>query len=187
MNLNEVIEKAAKLIADGAVILYPTDTIWGIGGDATNPDVIQKIYKIKKRSDSKSLVSLVSDLKMLESMTEVTDKVKNLLTETKKPTTVIYNSVLGIHQKALADDGSAAIRIPNNAFCQQLIQLINKPLISTSANLSGAPSPTGFESISEEIKEAVDFIVPSSFDMNSNETASRILKLEGDHIIVIRE
>ncbi len=187
MLFSDVIKKAAQIISEGGVILYPTDTIWGIGGDASDASVIEKIYNIKKRPDSKSLVSLVSGLEMLESMTMVSDKVKILLDQANQPTTIIYDNVSGINSLALAADGSAAIRIPNFEFCTQLILKMNKPLISTSANLSGESSPKGFSDISEEIKAAVDYIVPLSLENKSGQTASRILKLAGEEVIVLRE
>jgi len=187
MEFSEIIEKSVKVISQGGIILYPTDTIWGIGGDATNPAVIERIYEIKKRSDSKSLVSLVADMTMLESISNVSPWAKFILTQSTKPTTVIYNSVRVIHHKARAEDGSAAIRIPENEFCKRLIAKLKKPLLSTSANISGEPSPNGFSSVSKEIKDMVDYIVPHEIEVNSEQTASRILKIDGKDVIVIRE
>lgn len=187
MTFNQVVEKTAQVVLSGGVILYPTDTIWGIGGDATNEEVIKKIYDIKNRPDSKSLVSLVSGMVMLEKLTTVSPQVTSILAESKKPTTIIYQNVNGIHSSAIADDGSAAIRIPHHEFCSELIKHINRPLISTSANISGEPSPASFTGVSEEIKTQVDFIIPLHQDENEPKAASTILKVEDEKVIVIRE
>lgn len=187
MDLSKIIDQTLEVISNGGVILYPTDTIWGIGGDATNPEVIQKIYNIKKRPDSKSLVSLVSNFKMLKSLTPVSETVQNILNNSLKPTTVIYDNVVGIHSDALAEDGSAAIRISKDEYCETLIAKFGKPIISTSANISGNPSPSGFHSVSDEIKNLVDFIVPFRQEEVSENSASTILKVVGHEVIVIRE
>ena len=153
--MQEEINKSLKILRNGGIILYPTDTIWGVGCDATNSDAVEKIFVIKRRQDNKALISLVADTKQLKSIT------KNIpdLDITSLPTTIIYPSALGLSKKLLANDGSAAIRIVQDKFCQQLIKKFGKPIVSTSANISGINSPRKLSEISEEIKNNVDYIV----------------------------
>ena len=169
------INKALATLKAGGIILYPTDTIWGIGCDATNSIAIKKIYALKKRQDSKALISLVTDKKQLKS---TTGNIPNF-DITSKPTTVIYPEAIGISTNLLAKDGSAAIRVVQDDFCQQLIQLFGKAIVSTSANISGNISPKQFSEISEEIKNNVDYIV----NLRQNElmsTPSTILLINED-------
>ena len=153
--MQEEINKSLKILRNGGIILYPTDTIWGVGCDATNSDAVEKIFVIKRRQDNKALISLVADTKQLKSIT------KNIpdLDITSLPTTILYPSALGLSKKLLANDGSAAIRIVQDKFCQQLIKKFGKPIVSTSANISGINSPRKLSEISEEIKNNVDYIV----------------------------
>ena len=173
--MKKEINKALKVLANGGVILYPTDTIWGIGCDATNENAITNIFKIKKRTESKALISLVCDKKQLKNMTgNIPD-----LDITSIPTTIIYPSAEGINKKLLASNGSAAIRIVTNNFCQQLIKHFGKAIVSTSANISGSASPKKFSEIAEEIKKNVDYIV----NLRQNElmsTPSSILMMNED-------
>ena len=169
------ISNALDTLKAGGIILYPTDTIWGLGCDATNSDAIAKIYAIKRRQDSKALISLVADEKQLKNSTgNIPDFDIN-----SKPTTVIYPNAKGISNKLLATNGSAAIRIVQDDFCKQLIQLFGKAIVSTSANISGNISPKQFSEISEEIKNNVDYIV----NLRQNElmtTPSIILLINED-------
>ena len=149
------INKALVILQDGGIILYPTDTIWGIGCDATNPNAIAKIYKIKKRIESKALISLVCNKTQLQNIT-------NLIPDfdiTTKPTTIIYPNITGLDTSLLGVDGSAAIRIVTDGFCKELIQKFGKPIVSTSANISGEKQPKQFLEIVDEIKDNVDYIV----------------------------
>ena len=169
------ISNALDTLKAGGIILYPTDTIWGLGCDATNSDAIAKIYAIKRREDSKALISLVADEKQLKNST---GNIPNFDINSK-PTTVIYPNAKGISNKLLATNGSAAIRIVQDDFCQQLIQLFGKAIVSTSANISGNISPKQFSEISEEIKNNVDYIV----NLRQNElmsTPSTILLINED-------
>ena len=169
------INKALATLKAGGVILYPTDTIWGLGCDATNSNAIEKIYALKKRQDSKALISLVADKKQLISITGNIPK----FDFTSKPTTVIYPTSKGLSPNLLAENGSAAIRIVQDNFCQQLIQLLGKAIVSTSANISGNEAPKQFSEISEEIKNNVDYIV----NLRQNElmsTPSTILLINED-------
>ncbi len=169
------INKALATLKAGGVILYPTDTIWGLGCDATNSNAIEKIYALKKRQDSKALISLVADEKQLIS---TTGKIPDF-DITSKPTTVIYPATKGLSPNLLAKNGSAAIRIVQDNFCKQLIQLLGKAIVSTSANISGNEAPKQFSEISEEIKNNVDYIV----NLRQNElmsTPSTILLINED-------
>lgn len=180
------IKSIAKRLRKGETVLYPTDTIWGIGGDSTNAEVIQKIYQIKDRPDSKSLVCLVKDMEMLQNITEVSEHVVDILENSTKPTTVIYSDVKQIHPSAKASDGSCAIRIVNDDYCKELINELGVPLLSTSANISGSPSPLQFSDISQHIIDSVDTII--NYRKNEKmDVASKIIKVNGREIIVIRE
>ena len=149
------INKALATLQAGGTILYPTDTIWGIGCDATNPNAIAKIYKIKKRIESKALISLVCNKTQLQNIT-------NSIPDfdiTTKPTTIIYPNSTGLDASLLGVDGSAAIRIVTDGFCKELIQEFGKPIVSTSANISGEKHPKKFSEITDKIKNNVDYIV----------------------------
>ena len=172
------INKALAIIKQGGIILYPSDTIWGIGCDATNTDAIAKIYKLKKRVDSKALISLVANEQQLKSITETIPD----LDITSSPTTIVYPNVKGLDENLLAENGSAAIRIVKDKFCQKLILLFGKAIVSTSANISGEMAPKQFSEISKEIKKNVDYIV----NLRQNElmsTPSSILIINEDNSI----
>ena len=153
--MEEEIVQALKILKDGGVILYPTDTIWGLGCDATNKDAIQKIYNIKQRKESKALITLVSDKKMLKKLTDCIPDIDI----TSEPTTVIYQNIKGLSYNLLAEDGTAAIRIIQDNFCNQLIKKFGKAIVSTSANISGTMSPKQFSDINDDIINNVDYIV----------------------------
>ena len=153
--MEEEITQSLKILQDGGVILYPTDTIWGLGCDATNPDAIQKIYNIKQRKESKALITLVSDKKMLK---KLTDSVPDT-DITSDPTTVIYQNINGLSDNLLAEDGTAAIRIVQDNFCKQLIEIFGKAIVSSSANISGTKSPKQFSDITDDIINNADYIV----------------------------
>ena len=169
------INKALDTLKQGGIILYPTDTIWGIGCDATNTDAIAKIFKIKNREDSKALISLVANKQQLKAITE------NIPNQdiTSSPTTIIYPKIKGLGQNLLAENGSAAIRIVKDKFCQKLIFSFGKAIVSTSANISGEKAPKQFSEILKEIKNNVDYIV----NLRQNElmsTPSSILIINED-------
>jgi len=169
------IDKALAILKKGGIILYPTDTIWGIGCDATNTNAIAKIFKLKKRADSKALISLVANKEQLKSITETIPD----LDITSSPTTIIYANSKGLNQNLLAENSSAAIRIVQDTFCKELILSFGKPIVSTSANISGEIAPKQFSEISKEIKKNVDYIV----NLRQNElmyTPSSILMINED-------
>jgi L-threonylcarbamoyladenylate synthase len=166
------------------VILYPTDTVWGIGCDATNNTSVSEIYKIKNRSESKSLVILVSSINMLQKYVKVTIRLKNHINASKQPTTIIYQNPKGLASNVIASDNSVAIRIVQDDFCRKLIKKFGKPIVSTSANVSGNSTPTSFKEIEPVILESVDYVV-NLHQNRINKKSSRIIKLEGDGSIKI--
>jgi L-threonylcarbamoyladenylate synthase len=154
------IEKALATLRAGGVILYPTDTIWGLGCDATNKAAIDKIYKIKQREESKTMIILVADEREILNCVAAPDvEVFDYLAEQTRPTTVIFDGALGLPDNLIAENGSIAIRIVQDDFCRHLIKRLKKPLVSTSANISGEPSPKNFSEVSGKIKTSVDYVV----------------------------
>ncbi len=152
--------KVVEILREGGTILYPTDTIWGIGCDATNPRAVEKIYKIKERMSQKSLIILVENVEMLSRYVEdVPELALDLITSVSDPLTVIYPKARKLAKNVTGEDGTIAIRIPNEPFCQELIRSFGKPITSTSANVSGAPNPLSYRQISADIKNAVDYVV----------------------------
>lgn len=184
--------EALEVLRNGGVILYPTDTVWGLGCDATNPEAVARIYEIKKRSDSKSLVLLASDLDMVARyIREIPDMAIQLVEVNDKPMTIIYPGALtgqecrGLAHNTVAQDGSVGIRIPVVDFCRDLVHRFGRPIVSTSANISGEPTPRKFTDIPQQIKDAVDFIVDPSLERNSTGSASSIIKVGLDGTIDI--
>ena len=142
------------------IILYPTDTIWGIGCDATNEKAVEKIFLLKKRADEKSMIVLVADKKeVLHYVASPDLSIFDYLDKTTKPTTVIYDNAIGLASNLIGKDGSIAIRICKDEFCRHLIKRFRKPVVSTSANISGEPPPANFSEINALIKEGVQYIV----------------------------
>ena len=182
--MDETISKTLLVLNNGGVILYPSDTIPGIGCDATNEIAINKIFEIKNRPEQKSLILLVSSEAMLQRyVEEVPDVAWDLIDYADKPTTIIYPKGKNLPQVCFAPDGSVAIRIVKNGYLNKLIQKLGKPLVSTSANLSGEPSPLKMEEISKSLVEKVDFIVNLPFESRSK--ASAIIKLEVNGVFKI--
>lgn len=175
--MKEEIEKCVKTLKEGGIILYPTDTIWGIGCDATNESAVAKIFKLKQRVDSKSLIVIVSSDGMLQKhVEEVPELAWDIIDLATKPTTIIYPKGKNLATNCLANDGSIGIRLIKEGFVNQLVHQFNKPIISTSANISGKISPENFNNVSSIIKEGVDLIVDQKFNSGNN-VASSILKL----------
>lgn len=187
MTIDHDIQKAVGVLKKGGVILYPTDTIWGIGCDATNMKAAERIYRIKERMGETSMIILVSDLEMLKQyVSEVPEIARELISSMKEPLTVIYPGARNLPKNVLAKDNSIAIRIPRHDFCQAMIRSLNKPITSTSANLSGAPNPFTFSGIAEAIKESVDYIVPVRYQFISRLKPSTIVRIDPDgemHIV----
>jgi L-threonylcarbamoyladenylate synthase len=200
MKREEAIALALKTLRAGGTILYPTDTVWGLGCDATDSAAVARIFAIKRREDSKSLVLLAADLDMVAKyVREIPGIAVDLVEVNDKPMTLIYpDAVAGesgaagdrwhLARNTVAEDGSVGIRIPMAEFCRELAFKLGRPVVSTSANISGEPTPRRFSEIPEEIKAAVDFVVPPSFDTESTGTASQIIKVGlGGEVEIIRK
>ena len=172
------IQAALDVLRQGGTILYPTDTIWGIGCDATNPEAVRKVFEIKQREDSKALICLVDSPGRLQRyVRNVPDVAWDIIDLATKPTTVILSGAVNLAPNLLAEDGSVGIRVTNESFSKQLCQRFRKAIVSTSANISGNPSPANFSEISEEIKQAVDYIVENRRDEKTEAKPSSIIKL----------
>ena len=173
--MKKEIDNTLSILNNGGIILYPTDTIWGIGCDATNEQAIKRIFKIKKRADNKALISLVANENQLKNITGYIPDIDI----TSEPTTIIYPSVINLNKKILAEDGSAALRIVQDDFCKKVINEFGKAIVSTSANISGSDSPKRFSEITKEIKNNVDYIVNLQ-QKKLMTTPSKTLKIEKD-------
>lgn len=199
MNNREIIDEAVKVLREGGVILYPTDTVWGIGCDATNEKAVARVFEIKRRSEAKSLVLLACDLDMVAKyIKEIPSIAIDLVEVNDAPMTIIYPGAQYLAPNAVAEDGSVGIRIPlvpeeeagtlkGADFTRELVRRLRKPLVSTSANISGEPTPANFAEISEEIKSAMDYVVPKNVDNGSTGRPSQIIKLGlGGEVEIIR-
>jgi len=177
--MTDEINKALDILKDGGLILYPTDTIWGIGCDATNRDAVERIYRIKKRDDSKSMLILLDSENRLPSyVREVPEVAWELIEAADRPLTIIYPGAKNIAANLVAEDGSAGIRITRDPFCKSLISRFRKPLVSTSANISGQPAPSIFSEITSEIRDSVDYIVRWRQEDIKKSAPSSIIKLD---------
>ena len=175
------IENCLRVLHSGGVILYPTDTIWGLGCDATNEEAVRKIYNIKKRPEEKSMIVLLADERdVLKYVASLDLEVFDYLQTTTKPTTVIYDGAIGLAENLVGGDGSIAIRVVNEIFCKHLIKRFRKPLVSTSANISGAASPASFAAITDEIKQQADYIVQYKQDEATPAVPSSIIRWKGN-------
>ena len=187
--MNEEIKKTCQVMREGGVILYPTDTIWGIGCDATNEEAVRRVYEIKRRTDSKAMLVLVdSAVKVDFYVQDVPEVAWDLIELADKPLTIIYSDARNLASNLLAEDGSIGIRVTNEEFSKRLCQQFRKAIVSTSANVSGQPSPLNFGEISEEIKAAVDYIVDYRREETAQAKPSSIIKLDkGGVIKIIRQ
>lgn len=175
-------------LKSGGTILYPTDTIWGIGCDATNPEAINKIFEIKKREKSKSMIILVESEKRLQDLVEVPELAWEIMDLSEKPVTLIYDNPKGLPKEILAEDGSIGIRLVKDDYLKKLIGKLNKPLVSTSANFSGDPSPMKFADISQEIISSVDAVAEENHDKISQYSGSSVIRMWKDgRVKVLRE
>lgn len=185
--MTEEIQKTFDELQLGNTILYPTDTVWGLGCDATNPEAVAKIYKLKNREESKALICLVSDIRMLERYVEnIPDIAYELLEATNRPTTIIYDNPVRIAKNLVAADNTLAIRIPDDEFCQKLIRKFKRPIVSTSANISGQPTPKSYQEISAEILKGVDYVVNLQNGKKSPKPSTIIQLRSNGEIKVIR-
>ena len=174
---------------EGGIILYPTDTIWGIGCDATNEEAVRRVYEIKQRSDSKALLVLVdTSVKVDFYVQDVPNVAWDLVELAEKPLTIIYSGARNLAPNLLAEDGSVGIRVTNEEFSQRLCRQFRKAIVSTSANISGQPSPANFSEISDEIKSKVDYIVGYRQDDMGHPKPSGIIKMDKNGVFkIIRE
>lgn len=177
------------MLVSGGLILYPTDTIWGIGCDATNEDAVRRVYELKRRVDSKALITLLDNpIKLDYYIDEVPSLAWDLIELSEKPLTIIYDGARNVAPNLMAEDGSLAIRVTKEKFSQELCKRFRKALVSTSANISGEPAPANFDDISEEIKQGVDYIVKYRQEDTSKSKASSIIKLgKTGEVKIIRE
>ncbi len=183
---NNDIESCLEKLQNGGLILYPTDTVWGIGCDATNPEAVEKIYRLKKRTDTKAMIVLVADEKdILKYVTQPELQIFDYIKGVNRPTTVIYDGAVELAENLLAADGSVAIRICEEEFCKNLIKRFRKPLVSTSANISGYPSPLCFKDIEPIIADGVDYVVNYRQDDTEYRKPSSIIKWEKDGTLSI--
>jgi L-threonylcarbamoyladenylate synthase len=188
MNINEEVYKAYEIIKEGGIILYPTDTVWGIGCNATNAEAVAKIYKIKQRTETQSMIVLMNGEKMMYNVfKEIPEVAWQIMDLSENPTTIILDQPRNVAKNLIASDNSLGIRIVKEAFCFKLMEKMKRPLVSTSANISGQPTPKSFKEISPEIIKAVDYVVNLQRDKIAGKP-STIIKLSNDsQVKVIRK
>ncbi|HBB49207.1 MAG TPA: threonylcarbamoyl-AMP synthase [Flavobacteriaceae bacterium] len=184
-HFKQEITSAMAVLKRGGLILYPTDTIWGIGCDATNADAIERVYALKNRPGAKALICMVSDFKMLNQyVSDIPEVAYDILKYAVKPTTIIYDKPIRVAQNLLAEDESLAIRVSKHNYSKSLIRKYKRPIVSTSANISGQPSPNSFQEIDPAILEGVDYVV--NLERNKkNGPPSAIIKLKNDGTVQI--
>ncbi|AMA49111.1 L-threonylcarbamoyladenylate synthase [Flavobacterium covae] len=185
MDINTEIHNAFEVIKDGGIILYPTDTVWGIGCDATNPDAIKKIYALKQREESKSMIVLVNGERMIYNIFNNLPEVAwQILDVSEKPTTLVLDNPRNVAPNIIADDKTLGMRVVTEPFCFKLMERMKKPLVSTSANISGQPTPISFKEISPEIIKGVDYVVNLHQEKICNKP-STIIKITNDSQVKI--
>ncbi|GHT19195.1 threonylcarbamoyl-AMP synthase [Bacteroidia bacterium] len=190
MNIfDDDIKNSIAVLQAGGVILYPTDTVWGIGCDATNETAVSKIFEIKKRNDAKALILLADSVgRIANYVQEIPDIAYDLLEVADKPLTIIYPNARNLSKSVTADDNSVAFRVPGDDFCRKLCEILRKPLVSTSANVSGEPSPANFLEISEIIRQSVDYVVKYRQNDTEKHIPSSIIKFgKGNVFEIIRK
>ena len=186
MNFENDIEKSLKVLEEGGTLLYPTDTIWGIGCDATNTKAVEKIFHIKSRAEAKSLIILIDHIDKLSSYIEkVPDITADLLASINNPVTIIYSNARRLAPNVIASDGTVAIRVVKDDFCSELIRRFGKPIVSTSANISGFETPIVFSQIDDEIRKSVDYIVSYKQNYFTRSKPSTIIRLRDDGMYTI--
>lgn len=187
--LQDEIKKAVEVLRKGGVILYPTDTVWGIGCDATNEEAVKRVYEIKKRADSKALICLVdSESRICRYVRNVADVTWDMIELSTKPLTVIFNNVSGLAENLKAEDGSVGLRVTREEFSKELCFRFQKPIVSTSANISGEPTAMTFDEIDDEIKNSVDYVVRYNQRCKEKHQPSSIIKIDSNgEFIIIRE
>lgn len=186
--MEEDLMKALETLQRGGIILYPTDTIWGLGCDATNEEAVERLFRLKGRPSSKAMISLVDSIGSLRNwVSNIPEVALREIMVSKRPLTIVYPEVNGISVNLIADDGSAAFRIPQNEFTAELCRRLGHPLVSTSANFAGEPSPSSYDRIPENLKVMVDYTCQTGRG-SAEASPSRIIKIEADgSVSVIRE
>lgn len=187
--MNDDIKAALDVLQKGGVILYPTDTIWGIGCDACNEEAVKRVYAIKNRIDSKSMLVLMENIALIDRyIDEVPEIAFDLMEVAVKPLTIIFDGAKGLAKNLIAEDGSIGIRITHEDFSRELIRRFKRPIVSTSANISGKPSPSCFSEIDQKVIESVDYVVKYRQDEVQKAVPSSIIKLgKGGEVKIIRE
>ncbi len=187
--MKEDIKQALKILREGGVILYPTDTVWGLGCDASNEKAVKRIYEIKQRTDSKSMLVLVENPAMISYyVSNMPDVAWDLIEVADSPLTIIYDNAKNFAKNLIAEDGSIGIRVSNEDFTKKLIRQFRAPIVSTSANISGKPTPANFDEISEEIINQVDYVVKYRQEDYTKAKPSKIIKLKSNgEINIIRK
>lgn len=188
MEFETDIEPSLQVLQAGGLLLYPTDTVWGIGCDATNESAVAKIYQLKKRAESRSMIVLVPDEREILKYVSGPDlSLFDYLEEQERPTTVVYEGAIGLADNLVSEDGSIAIRICEEPFCKHLLRRFRKPVVSTSANISGQPTASTFSAISDVIKNGVDYIVRYRQQDESKARPSKLIKWEDGRVVVLRD
>lgn len=187
--LKEEVDKALEVLRNGGIILYPTDTVWGIGCDATNADAVENIYKLKQREDSKSMIVLLDSINNIPLYVDNTPYVAWELFElSEKPLTLILPKAKKVAINLVPEEGFLGIRVPKHEFCTALIRKLGRPLVSTSANISGENTPVSYEDIDARIIDGVDYVVSRAFERGMTKKPSSIIKLsESSEVTIIRE
>lgn len=188
MALKIEVSKTVDVLKKFNIILYPTDTVWGIGCDATSEEAVSKVFKIKQRSESKSLIILVDSIEMLQKyILTISENILIQLSEITKPTTIIYSNPVNLAKNVVAKDNTVAIRMVQNEFCKQLISAFGKPIVSTSANISGNVTPKSFKEIKQSILDSVDYSVNLQREEISDKSSAILKIAENGKIIVLRK
>src|SRR2546423_538445 len=175
--IEKEIQNALEVLRSGGIILYPTDTVWGIGCDATNEEAVKKIYSLKSRTDSKSMIILLdNDARLPSYVQQVPEQAWQLIEYSEKPLTIIYSNAKNLAKNVIAEDGTIGIRVTKDTFCKKLIEKFRKPIVSTSANVSGEPAPSSYSEIKREIIGAVDYVVALRQKEKTKANPSTIIK-----------
>lgn len=176
--MEEDLKAAIEILKKGGIILYPTDTVWGIGCDATNAEAVKRIYELKKRADNKSMLVLVDGFAQLERYVDtIPDVAYSLIELSDKPVTIIYDKGVGLAENLMGMDGSIGVRVTNEPFSKELCRRFRRPVVSTSANISGEPSAIIFDDIKSEILDNVDYVVKYRQNDTSKKSPSSVIKL----------
>ena len=187
--MQEEVARAAEVLRAGGLILYPTDTVWGLGCDATNPDAVARIYRLKQSENKKSMLVLCASADMV---VRYVDRAPGIAFEVMElataPLTLILPGAVGVAENLIPEEGTLGVRVPDHEFCRQLLRALGRPIVSTSANISGAETPVGLQKVAREIVDGVDFVVNPRFEGKPTRRASSILAFgEGGEVKIIRD